>query len=56
MRRKLVAVAVLATAGLLRPHSGALAAALDQQCVTTDPVVVLGMEILPSQQRCVPVP
>jgi hypothetical protein len=56
VRRKLVVVAVVATAGLLRPHSGAPAAPLGEQCVTTDPVVVVGMTILPAQQQCVPVP
>lgn len=49
-------MAVLATAGLLRPHPGALAAPQGEQCVSTDPVVVLGMTVLGPQQQCVPVP
>ena len=56
MKAKLLALAVLVTGMLLRPHADASAAPFGEQCVATPPLVVGGQEILPAQQRCVPTP
>ena len=56
MKAKLLALAVLVTGMLLRPHADASAAPFGEQCVATPPLVVGGQEVLPAQQRCVPTP
>jgi hypothetical protein len=50
---KLLAAAFLGAALLLCPLRAGAGRPLNP-CVTTDPVVVLGTEILPSQTVCIP--
>jgi hypothetical protein len=49
MRGAPLAVAILAVAVMVSPVRGAA-----PSCVTTDPVVVLGQTVLPSETVCVP--
>jgi hypothetical protein len=61
MRRVVLVAAIAATmAGFSAAAAGVAAprqhgAPVSDQCVDTDPLVVLGMEVLPAQHRCVPV-
>lgn len=49
-----LAVSLVGTALFACAHAGAPRRAVADPCVTTDPVVVAGQQILPSQTVCVP--